>query len=134
MKKIKILLLDDNPSLLNALRIFLKVELNCEVFGGTTENLFSEIESAEEIDIILIATKISDSDEMNAEKYFEAFPNAKLIAISMFSDSSYCDMLIRTGFKGCITKENIWIEVSAAIKAVLNGEIYLEKALTKEKN
>lgn len=133
MEKIRIVLLDDNPTLLNALRIFLKVELSCEVFGGIS-NFFSEISSAEEIDIVLVVIEMFNSEELNSEKYSEAFPNAKFIAVSMFFDPSYFDLMIRNGYKGCITKENIWVEVIQAIKAVMKGEIYLENALTKERN
>jgi DNA-binding NarL/FixJ family response regulator len=50
--------------------------------------------------------------------------NVYFIAITMYEEKAYLTELIRSGFKACVFKNNVYEELDKAIYKVCNGEFY----------
>jgi DNA-binding NarL/FixJ family response regulator len=127
-KKTKILIVDDSNLFREALKLFLKNELNCEVIGEAKNgNEFLSIMKTigHFVDIVLMDIQMPELDGITATKKWCLYhPQTKVIAITMYTDKAYLQQLIESGFKGCVYKTSVFEEIITAIKKVLSGDMY----------
>lgn len=117
-----IVILEPNLHFGEALRNFLDENLKCkniEVFS-TSEVLHDGIPIP---DILIIDTSILQRDEIISLRVFNYLhPGTICIAISMHNGIPSLSDLIRLGFKGYISKRNIYTQLIPVIQSTLRGE------------
>jgi DNA-binding NarL/FixJ family response regulator len=127
-KKLKIIIVDDNKSFREAIKLFLTNELNCEVIGEATDgNEFLSLVKTIGylVDIVLMDIQMPQLDGIAAtKKWCLRNSQTKVIAVTMYQDKAYLLQLIESGFKGCVFKTSVFAEIVNAIEIVRNGGLY----------
>jgi DNA-binding NarL/FixJ family response regulator len=127
----RIIIVDDNVSFRKTAMLFLTKELNAEIVGEASNGIeFSEIAKTVWANIILMDIRMPGIDGISATKSWCKFhPNAKVIAVTMYSEKTYLLKLIEAGFKGCIYKANFFAEIKDAISTVNSGRLYFKNMM-----
>jgi DNA-binding NarL/FixJ family response regulator len=123
---LKIILVDDNFTFRNSLKLILIRQYNFQVIGEASNGEeFWKLKNIHQADIILMDIMMPGEDGINiAKKLLYLDNNKKIIAITMHNDQVYLTTLIEAGFMGCIFKNDIIISITPAIEAVMNGKRY----------
>ena len=132
-KEIKIALVDDHALFRNGLRGLIDGNHNCRVVAEASDGAeFLESEGALAADVVFmdIAMPTLSGDKATALA-LERNPQLKIICLSMFGDEKYYSQMMAAGAKGFLLKDSSIDEVFAAIKAVMNDEEYICKAVMR---
>jgi two-component system response regulator DesR len=130
MKKINILLAEDQTMLLNALATILDLEDNLHVVQSCAngKQAFDYIQSAdsERVDIVLTDIEMPDMTGLElAQKLFESKPlhnkNCKTIILTTFARSGYLRRAMDSGVKGYLLKDSPSQDLIDAIQKVHKG-------------
>jgi len=124
--KIKIIIVDDCLMFQRVMKEVLVKEINCEIIGEASNGEeFLLLDNIHVADIILMDIKMPKLNGFEtAKKVTYLYPNAKLIAVTMFSEKIYLDQIVKAGFKGGILKSNFFNNISPAIERVMSGHFY----------
>ena len=127
MDKIKILVVDDHPMVLEGMRSMLEqipfVQLN-----GTAANAYEAIEKIKISLPDIVITDINMPEISGIEltsKIKTEFPTVKLIAMSTFKERSYISQMIQNGASGYMLKSASKEEIEEAILSVHEGKLYM---------
>jgi DNA-binding NarL/FixJ family response regulator len=128
---IKIIVIDDLPIVLEGVRVLLNRIKDFKVVAEfTNAKLFIEKIENYEFDIILTDIDMPEMDGMELTKQVTAkYPDKKIIALSMYSDSKYYNEMINCGAKGFVLKQSSVNELEQAIRDVFNGGNFFSKDL-----
>ncbi len=126
MAYLKIIIADDNENFRKAVKDFLANEFSintiCEAENG--EELL-KCDNIDEADIILMDINMPKLDGIaTTKKILAKNSHLKIIAVTMHTEKTYLTQLIEAGFKGCIFKNNLFDEITQAIKTVLNNKYH----------
>lgn len=115
----KLIVVDDNHSFLEAITFFLQEKLCIDViekFESGVELLKSK--KITEADIILLDIEMPDMSGLEvAKQLLYHHKNAKLVAITNHNDKVFLDDLIYSGFKGFVPKNTVFDDME---KILLN--------------
>jgi len=130
-KNLKIIIVDDNDTFRNAVKLYLQNEMNCEVIADVSDGKeFLQLSNIRFADIILMDIQMPEIDGINAtQDWCKLYPATRIIAITMFTDKAYLLPLIEAGFKGCIYKTNFFSKIGEAIDHIMKGGLYFEQEL-----
>lgn len=131
MESIKIILVDDHQLFRNGLKILLDGLEGFEVVAeaGNGEE-FLRIYKDCPADVVLMDISMPVMDGITAtRKAIEADPDARIIALSMFSDEDYYNHMIDAGVKGFLLKDSNISEVKEGIQQVYEGGNYFSQEL-----
>ena len=131
-KKARVLIADDHSILLAGLRRL--VEDFCEVVG-TVEDGRALVAAAELLkpDVIVLDISMPLLNGLDAARKIKtSVPDAKLIFLTMHASPTYATEAIKVGASGYLLKQSAASELPQAIESVLNGQIYLTPAVTKQ--
>ena len=129
-----IIIADDNKTFREALRIFVEKELNLQVISEC-EDGFDLVNNNKlvEADILLIDIEMPVYSGIEAvKKIIRKKSWIKAIAITNYYEKAYLKDLVKTGFKGCVFKDSIYLNISKAINKVHNGGLYFPKNIMLE--
>ncbi len=132
-QRIKIIIADDHSLFRNALKkLFRKTsEVNVEVLGEAEngEQLVALVEKIQP-DIVISDIGMPVMNGIEATKIIKRkFPNVKVIAFSLFDDSSHINGMINAGASGYLLK-NISIEdILSGITSVYGGSTYFKTSM-----
>ena len=135
-KNIRVAILDDHQSIIDGYVYRLSMSLDIKIVGTC---LFgSELEamlSGKSIDVLLMDLSVPiSSDNQNIfpirhelKKLFVKYPSLKVIAISVFSQKSLVQEMIKIGVSGYIVKEdqNAIKNLARIVQVVAGGGLYL---------
>jgi two-component system, NarL family, nitrate/nitrite response regulator NarL len=127
MDKIKILVVDDHPMVLEGIRSMLG-QINFVNISGTASNAFEAIEKMKAALPDIVITDINMPEISGIEltvKIKAEFPSVKVIAMSTFKERSYISQMIQSGALGYLIKSASKEEIEEAILAVYEGKLYL---------
>lgn len=130
-EEIKIALVDDHALFRNGLRGLIDGREGCRVVAEASDGTeFLESKEAIAADVVFmdIAMPTLSGDKATALA-LERNPQLKIICLSMFGDEKYYSSMMEAGAKGFLLKDSSIDEVFAAIKAVMNDEEYICKAV-----
>jgi DNA-binding NarL/FixJ family response regulator len=125
----RIIIADDNRPFREALKIFVEKELNFQVISEC-ENGFDLVNNNKlvEADILLVDIEMPVYSGIEALKQIIRKKSwVKAIAITNYFEKAYLKDLVTTGFKGCVFKDSIYMDISKAIHKVHNGGLYFPK-------
>lgn len=65
-----------------------------------------------------------------SRQILQTFPHQRIIALSMHADRRFVIEALKIGIKGYLLKDSAFEELHAAIKTVMNNQIYLSSTIT----
>jgi DNA-binding NarL/FixJ family response regulator len=123
-KKIKVVVVDDNPVFLKGLLTYMSND-NYEILASFASGieLLSYINYYDP-DILLLDIQMPDMTGLQAAIKLNYYDNhLKLVAITLYSESLNVQHLIKAGFKGMISKNDIHERLNDVIEKVMKGEL-----------
>jgi len=129
---IRILLADDHKITRQGLRSLLDKQADMEVVaeaeeGRTAVRLVLEMLP----DMVIMDVSMPDLNGMEAARQIvDAFPNVKIIALSMHSDALFVTEMLRSGASGYLLKDCAFEELARAIRTVVAGKTYLSPTIS----
>lgn len=132
--KSRILIVDDHWLVREGLIRLLTRENDLEVCGeaaGPEEAL----QKAEQLkpDLAIVDITLAEGNGLELTKQLHRlFPKLKILILSMHKESLHADRAMRAGAKGYIMKREGKEKLLEAIRAILNGHIYLSKEVSEQ--
>ena len=127
MNKIKILVTDDHPMVLEGMRSIL-VQIPFVDLVGMAANAFETMEliKAQLPDILVTDINMPEISgiELTA-KVKQEFPSVKVIAMSTFNERSYISQMIAQGAMGYLVKSASKEEIEEALLTVHEGRLFM---------
>ncbi|MGJ3251253.1 MAG: response regulator [Elainellaceae cyanobacterium] len=120
---IRVLLVDDQAILCQALQTWLEQESDIEVVGRAY-NGYDAITQAKgsHPDVVLIDIEMPDMDGIEATRILcQAFSNMKVIVLSSHNDDAYLARAVRAGAKGYLLKTTSAEDLANTIRSVHRG-------------
>jgi DNA-binding NarL/FixJ family response regulator len=130
---IRILLADDHELVRKGIRALLErlsgVEVTSEASNG--HELVRLVEESEP-HIVLTDIAMPSLNGLEVTRHLaKAFPNVRVVILSMYSDEEHLHMALRAGAAGYLVKGAAREELELAIRAVAHGDAYISPALAK---
>ena len=133
IEKIKVVIVDDHPLVLDGLVSRLERSQQVEVIGSAG-NGQEAIEIVKQLlpDVVLMDINMPVMNGIDAAEIFkEKFPAVKLLVLSMHDDREYVMNMARAGAKGYVLKSASADEMLMAVKAVHMGGIYYSPSIAE---
>lgn len=130
----KILIVDDHPTMREGLIRVIEREADLQICGetGNARQALEIVESSTP-DLVLLDLSLGKDNGIELIKDLRIrHPLLQVLVHSMHEDSVYAGRALRAGARGYVTKSEPPGNILQAIREVLEGEIYLNPALTKE--
>lgn len=127
MDKIKILVVDDHPMVIEGMRYIL-AQIKFAELIATASNAFQALEAIENHLPDIVITDISMPEISGIEltaKIKKEFPKIKIIGMSTFNERSYITQMILSGADGYLMKSAPKEEIENALRTVDEGKMYL---------
>ncbi len=130
--KIRVLLVDDHPLVLDGIRSRLEDDPEIMIVGeaGNGEEAL-QIATERKPDIVLMDINMPVLNGIEAaEKFAELLPDIRLLMLTMHDSREYITKVLKAGAKGYILKDVSSSEMLIAIKAVYQGKTYYSSGVT----
>lgn len=131
--KIKVLLVDDHPLVLDGISARLEGEENLEVVGMANDGK-QALEQAEKLnpDVVLMDISMPVMTGFEATEHFrQQQPEVKVLILSMHDDREYILKLIKCGASGYVLKDVSSAELITAIETVYRGGTYFSSGASQ---
>jgi two-component system, NarL family, nitrate/nitrite response regulator NarL len=127
MNKIKVLVVDDHPMVLEGMRSML-LQISFVEISGTAPNAYEAIEKIKETSPDIVVTDINMPEVSGIEltvKIRKEFPAVRVVAMSTFKERSYISQMIQSGASGYLVKSASREEIEEALLSVYEGKLYM---------
>jgi DNA-binding NarL/FixJ family response regulator len=125
-RQIRVLLVDDHPSVRQALKDLIARELDITVCGEAEDQngaLAAVADSRPDLAIVDLRLRDSDGLELIRDIH-RRNPETLTLCLSMYDESVYAEQAIRAGASGYISKLAATTNLMGAVRQVLSGERY----------
>ena len=131
-QKINIFIVDDHPLVREWLTNLLNQQPDFRVCGGTGDAPEAlRLIAAAKPDIAIVDITLASGSGLELIKSIKAgHPGVTVLVLSMHDEMLYAERALRAGAGGYIMKSEATQKVIQAIRAVLNGEVYLGPKVT----
>jgi DNA-binding NarL/FixJ family response regulator len=129
MEKITVIVVDDHPMLRGGIRSLLQKQDDMIVVGEA-ENGSIAIQLAQELSPNVMVMDINLNgviDVQTTEEIKQRWPAIKVVAFSMHNDAQIIRRMLKAGASAYLTKSASHEELIAAIRAVVNGDVYYDR-------
>ncbi len=126
MNKIRIMIADDHPLVIDGLRACLAVYDHIDVVGDaqTGREAFQKAEQLQP-DIVLMDINMPDLNGLDATELFkEKYPDIRLLILTMHDNPEYIFTAVSYGARGFVLKDVPTSEIVIAIEAIHRGGSY----------
>jgi DNA-binding NarL/FixJ family response regulator len=133
MDKTRVIIVDDHQIIRDGIRALLSGMADIEITAeaGSAEELLKKISSSP-ADVALIDISLPGISGIKlTEKLTAAFPELKVLILSMHLNEEYITGALKAGALGYLAKNTTRDELIAAIHAVAGGNSYLGKEVTE---
>jgi two-component system, NarL family, response regulator DegU len=132
MKKTKIVIIDDHQLFREGVKRILDFEENFEVVAeGDDGKQAVELVEQYNPDVVIMDINMPDVNGVEAtRKLIEAYPDTKVIILSIHDDESYVTHALKSGAVGYLLKEMDANTLIEAVKVVADGGSYLHPKVT----
>lgn len=137
MNKITVVLVDDEPLIRHGIGLILRGEADMEVVG-TADNGKEALELIERVHpaVVLMDVRMPIMDGVEATKRIvedlsRTGHNTAVLVLSTFNADDAVRGALRAGASGFILKDSTPEELIAAVRAVANGEAWLDPAVAR---
>ena len=127
-KKIRIVLADDHRLFREGLRRLLELESDIEIVGEAKDGEEAvDLVLATDPDIVLLDINMPKMDGGQVIKQLKGSPiHSRFVAITAYDDEEHLATLSAIGINGYILKSSSMPDLLAALRAVFNGESYVD--------
>jgi DNA-binding NarL/FixJ family response regulator len=128
----KILIVDDHPIIRQGLMRLIAQETDLQAFEGA-DNVDDAFKQVQEIrpDMVLVDISLKDSHGIELISQIKEFDERiKMLVWSAFEEKIYAERSIRAGAMGYVCKKEPIANVVAAIRTLLQGNMYLSPLMT----
>ncbi|HWZ95800.1 MAG TPA: response regulator transcription factor [Opitutaceae bacterium] len=132
MKKLRLILVDDQAMFREGLRMLLSLQPDFEIVGEASDGT-AAIELARRVvpDVILMDLRMPEMDGAEATRRIKAeVPAVRVIVLTTFEDDEEVFAAIRAGAVGYLLKASPAEKVYEAIRLAAPGELFLEPSVT----
>jgi two-component system nitrate/nitrite response regulator NarL len=132
-RKIKLLLVDDHPIVLDGIKSHLSAQEEFLVVGDAA-NGDEAIRQARLLhpDIVLMDISMPYMNGLEAVTILRRkVPKAKILVLTMHDNREYISQIVRSGARGYVLKDTSPAELVRAIKMVHNGEVFFSPAVSR---
>jgi two-component system nitrate/nitrite response regulator NarL len=132
-KKIRLLLVDDHPIVLDGIKSHLGAQPDFEVVGDAANGLEAIRKAKVTLpDVILLDINMPNMNGLEAMGHLrKQVPNTRVIILTMHDSKEYIAQIVRLGARGYLLKDCSPSELVSAIKAVHSGEVYFSPTVSK---
>ncbi|MFC0559277.1 response regulator [Halalkalibacter alkalisediminis] len=130
--KIKIVIIDDHQLFREGVKRILAMESEFEIVAdGQDGSQALELVKLYRPDVILMDINMPNMNGVEATKELvQAFPNIKVLILSIHDDESYVTHVLKTGASGYLLKEMDADALIEAVKVVASGGAYIHPKVT----
>jgi len=132
-KKIKLLLVDDHPIVLDGIKSHLCAQPDFEVVGDANNGQEALRKAKLTLpDVVLMDISMPHMNGLEAMASLrKQVPNAKVLILTMHESKEYIARVVRSGARGYLLKDSAPAELVRAIKAVHAGEVHFSPLVSK---
>jgi DNA-binding NarL/FixJ family response regulator len=126
-KKCRVMLVEDHPMFREQLAHLINKESDMQVCGET-DNTKDALQVLEEAgaDVVIVDITLKGQSGLELIKDLKTREiDIPVLVLSMHDELLYAERVLRAGARGYITKHETSREIMAALRKVLNGEVYL---------
>jgi len=129
---VRVLLADDHKMLREGLRHLLEEQPDVEVIGEAVDGEDAiTLSHRLKPDIIVMDVNMPGIDGIVATRQIaQELPEIKIVALSMYSKSTFVVEMLKAGASGYVLKEQAFKELIEAVDTVMAGEVYLSTKAT----
>ncbi len=127
MDRIKVLVVDDHPMVLEGMQTMLS-QIDFVTVSGQAGNAYQAMEMIKEHSPDIVITDISMPEISGIElsaKIRKEYPAVKVIAMSTFNERSYISQMVQNGALGYILKSASREEIEEALLTVYKNRLYM---------
>ncbi len=125
----KLYLVDDNNKFRGVMKTFTEGLLNHEVVGESDTGQHFLDNYTDQADVVLMDINMPEVDGLLATKLgSRKHYDIKIIAVSQYATINDIQQLISVGFKGFVSKSNLFEQLNDAIETVYAGNYYFPGA------
>ena len=134
MPKIRVLVVDDHALVRRGFRRLLEDDEGLEVVGEATDgNEAMEQVLRERPDVVVLDYALpGQNGALTARKILAAFPETRILMLSMHAEASYVERSREAGAMGYLLKNALDLELVQAVKQVMLGEWVQDPRLKQE--
>jgi DNA-binding NarL/FixJ family response regulator len=134
MAKIRVMLADDHMMMREGLHVFVSRQADMEVVAEA-DNGRTAVALAQKLrpDVVVMDVSMPGVNGLRAtEMLHQSHPDIMILILTRHTDSSYLQQLLRTGVRGYVLKQSGSGELLRGIRAVANGQSYLDPAIVEK--
>ena len=131
MDTTRLMLVDDHDVVRTGLKAYLETQPGLHVVAEASDGE-SAVQIAQQVtpDVIVMDITMPGMDGLEATRRLKVLcPDSKVLALTVHTDKQYFFEMLAAGAAGYITKQAAADELVAAIRAVAEGNVYLQPAL-----
>ena len=131
--KTKLLIVDDHPVTRTGIRTILEDEGNIEIIGEAMDgrDAINQVD-ANKPDVVVMDITMPKLSGIEATKeIIRKYDTVKVIALSIHAGEKFVKEMLDAGASGYLLKDEMPEELIKAIKAVINGEMFLSTGVTE---
>lgn len=120
----RLLLVDDQQLMLQALRVFIENEDDLEVVGEASDGIVA-IQQARTLlpDVVVMDLQMPRMDGVEATRQLlKTVPHVKVVAVTAFYSQEYVIPALKAGASGYLVKDSSPADIIAGIRAAVAGE------------
>jgi DNA-binding NarL/FixJ family response regulator len=128
----RILIVDDHPMMRQGLAQLISSEPDLAVCQeADTAGQALDMVAARKPDLVLLDISLPDRNGLELIKDIHVFcPEVLILVVSMHDETLYAERVLRAGARGYIMKQEGGKKLMAAIRQVLNGQIYVSEKMS----
>jgi DNA-binding NarL/FixJ family response regulator len=130
-KKIRIVLADDHPIILNGLRNLVRAESDFELVGEATSGLAAlKVIREKRPDVAVLDISMPEINGMVLSRRLAAeMPALRLLMLTIHEDRAYLNQALEAGVQGYVLKRSAAENLVQAIRSVMVGGLYIDPAI-----
>ncbi len=133
MNTIRLMLVDDHDIVRTGLKFFLEVQPGLEVVAEAS-NGSQALNRARETrpDVVIMDISMPEMDGLEATRRLKAIlPECQVLVLTVHEDKQFLFEMLAAGATGYVTKRASADELLAAVRAVAQGQVYLQPILAR---
>ena len=130
-EKIRIVLADDHPIVLDGLRNLIRAESDLELVGEATSGLSAlKIIREQRPDVAVLDISMPELNGIVLSRRLAGeMPALRLLILTLHEDRAYLNQALEAGVRGYVLKRSAVENLVQAIRAVLVGGLYIDPAI-----